>query len=80
MVKVAYVSGGRSMKTEFEVHGADCSHLPKLKRDRADVTIMEVESAQALVDSEVDYYQDNGQGYDHEDFRILPCAKAAGRW
>jgi hypothetical protein len=73
--KFAYVSNAGG-KTEFEIHGAGCSHLKRIAQNIfADITILSAESAQALVDDEVLTYQEQDQGYEHSDFRILPCAK-----
>jgi hypothetical protein len=74
--KFAYVSNAGG-KTEFEIHGATCSHLKRIRQNVfADITILSAESAQALVDAEVATYQEQDQGYEHSDFRILPCAQS----
>lgn len=73
--KFAYVGTGGTGKTEFEIHGAECVHLARLNHPFADVSFVSAESAQALVDDEVATYQEQDQGWNHSDFRILPCAK-----
>lgn len=77
MAKIAYVSN--CLKSEFEIHGGDCAHLSRLRRQGANVLVMSTSrTAEEFVAEEVAYYTENGQGWTEKDFRILPCARSTG--
>ena len=68
--------GGTSWATvEWEVHAEGCRDVArKLRVDPfVDAYTAPAESAEALVESEVQVYTDQDQGWTADDHRIYPC-------
>ena len=71
---------GTGRGAEFEIHGAGCGHVAKIRRTNqfAHLSNHEVDGTVGVAEfvvSEAATYQSQDQGWSVRDFRVLPCAR-----
>ena len=74
--KYVEITGGR--KHEFAIHGAHCRDIKKALREAGvGGRKFEAPNPQVFIDGEVEHYEYQGQGWNHDHFHVHGCCENA---